>query len=83
MLARYEMPRARLPRNLPSKPSESMVATSRDRQDEEDAEDEEEGMWDRTFVKTQSSRNVRAELKRAARQSKLATDEMAHLAATM
>ncbi len=81
-MAKYEVPKARLPRHLPSKPSEDSVSTSRDRAEEDDLE-EEEGMWDRTFVKTQSSRNVRAELKKAARQSKLATDELAHMNATM
>lgn len=64
-LAKYEMPKSRLPSKLPSKPLESArVTTTRDSDEEND---DEEGMWDRSFAKTQSVKNLRLEQKKASR----------------
>lgn len=83
VLLKYETPKARLPSVLPSKADDkateggSISASEREEVDEDD----EEGTWDRTFVKSQSLKNVKAELKKAARQSKIESD--AQLAATL
>lgn len=68
MVTKYEKPRARLPSKLPSRPIETVAEGSRDQEDLEDLDDD--GTWDRRYVKTQSLKSLRSELKKAARQSK-------------
>jgi hypothetical protein len=41
------------------------------RENSEDEENDDDGMWDRQYVKIQSVRNLKAEQKRQARQTKL------------
>ena len=74
-MAKFEVPKARLPNKLPSKATESVNEESKGENEDED-ENEDVGMWSRDFAKSQSVRYIRAETKRAARQSKLATDEL-------
>ncbi len=58
----------RLPARLPSRPSGSVViASTRGAASAEDEDNEEEGTWDRSFVKTASMNSLKSELKRAAK----------------
>jgi hypothetical protein len=116
VLAKFEVPKARLPAQLPSRPTESYVdelttgtmngtntlggtganaannaslhlfpQTSRGNNNnhtnsgnpvlDNDDEEIEDGMWNRDYVKRESVQRIREQKKRAARQSKLASDE--------
>ena len=65
VLAKYESPKLRLPPKLPSKPSVDIIYSQRD-----DEEDEEEGTWDRTFVKSASIKSLRIEKSKAEKAQK-------------
>src|SRR5262249_20199756 len=116
VLAKFEVPKARLPAKLPSRPTETFEEelntstsgagggaggsaanaaaaaslylfpqTSRGNNNlhtnsgnpvlDNDDEEIEDGMWNRDYVKRESVQRIREQKKRAARQSKLATDE--------
>lgn len=65
VIAKFESPKLRLPPKLPSKPSADMVHAAREEED-----DEEEGTWDRTFVKSASLKTLRLEKMKAAKDEK-------------
>jgi len=69
IVTKYESPKVRLPSKIPSRPQESNSITSREASEDLD-EVEDEGMWDRLYVKTQSLKSVKQELKKASRQIK-------------
>lgn len=78
LLLKYEKPKSRCPEKLPSRPLESDPAgTGRERLLAEEEDGEDEGTWDRTFVKTQSFKSLRTEMKKAAsKKGKQSTDEL-------
>jgi len=63
-LAKYEVPKTRLPQKLPSKPIEAIFSARDSEPDDIDPDDE--GMWDRNFAKNQSLKNLKREEKKAA-----------------
>jgi len=71
-IARHEHPKVRLPKHLPSRSKDNDVIDPTvplsPQSSHEDDPEQELGTWDRTFVKSMSSRSVKTELKR---QSKL------------
>merc|ERR1711939_996929 len=69
VLTKFEQPKARLAACLPSRPVDNAVQLSE--RDVDDDDMDEEGMWDRRFAKLRSTKNVRNQQKKAARQSKL------------
>jgi hypothetical protein len=68
IISKFEAPKVRLPDRIPSKTVEAKLNSSRGSDDEDDTF--EEGTWDRSYVKSQSLKSVRIELKKAARQTK-------------
>ena len=67
IISRLELPKSRVAAKLPSRTVETLPS---ERESEED-DVEDEGMWDRRYAKMQSQKSVRAEQKKAARQSRL------------
>ncbi len=65
VIAKHEAPKVRLPARLPSRPNGSILVVRGAPSEEE--ENDEEGTWDRTFVKTASINSLKSELKRAAK----------------
>lgn len=75
-IAKHENPKVRLPSKLPSRTKdESDMKGFIQPQEEEEEEEQELGTWDRTFVKTLSSRNVKTELKKMAKLTKGAIEQ--------
>eukprot|EP01038_Epipyxis_sp_PR26KG_P006859 gene6859-9393_t len=72
VIAKHEDPKVRLPKRLPSRPNGGSVQNvgMTARSNNEDEEGEDEGMWDRTFAKTNSLTKLRIELKRAGKAQK-------------
>lgn len=86
-IAKHESPKVRLPKQLPSRPQDPTVLPSShgDRGGAvEDEDNEEEGPWERNFVKTSSLQSLRNTLKKSAKVNKVdKAAEKAQLAATM
>ncbi len=66
VLNKFELPKARLAQTLPSRPVDSTQDVAID-----DDDDDESGMWDRQYAKQQSSKNLKMQQKKAARQTKI------------
>lgn len=60
-VSKYENAKARLPVRLPSKPATSLASGSPRESESDDWDHEGEDIWDRTFVKSQSSKTLRIE----------------------
>ena len=56
VIAKFESPKLRLPPKLPSKPSADAVLSQRDADEDEE---EEDGTWDRSFVKSASLKTLK------------------------
>lgn len=56
VIAKFESPKLRLPPKLPSKPSADAVLSQRDVEEEDE---EEDGTWDRSFVKSASLKTLK------------------------
>ena len=69
-MAKYERPSVRKPLKLASRPDDDLLLEDPTRPPEEADDSDDEGTWNRLFVKTQSSKNVKSELKKASRQIK-------------
>jgi hypothetical protein len=87
-IAKHEAPKVRLPKKLPSKPgveTEESTANKYNRSlllfttpkdissNHEDDDNEDEGTWDRNFVKSQSLNCLRIEAKKGAKLAKSAS----------
>ncbi len=78
------MPKCRLPARLPSRPESSGGAATRSQDlDSQGDDDYEEGTWDRSYVKTQSMKNLKAEQKKLAKEKKEQSKAIDALAKTM
>lgn len=62
--------KVRLPAKLPSRPADTDGVEDLSRPAEEPDDSDEDGTWNRLFVKTQSSKSVKLELKKASKQAK-------------
>lgn len=62
-LSKYQEPKARLAAILPSRPVDDAIVSSRDLADMDD-DMEEEGTWNRKFVKHQSFKTMRIQAKK-------------------
>eukprot|EP00981_Chlorochromonas_danica_P013878 scaffold7012_cov166-Ochromonas_danica.AAC.2 len=90
-IAKYDSPKVRLPRQLPSRPHGDEMSVNAHVQRNvtmEDEENEEEGPWERNFVKTASLQSLRNTLKKSAKSLKAekgvpSSPDKAALSATM
>ncbi|RYH29193.1 hypothetical protein EON65_09360 [archaeon] len=69
-IAKHESPKVRLPKQLPSRPLTDAVVVSSQQGEREDEEQEEEGPWERNYVKTASLQSLRTGLKKSGRTNK-------------
>ena len=70
-LNKYQEPKARLAAILPSRPVDEVVVSSRDMADLDD-DMEDEGTWNRRFVKHQSFKTMRMQAKKKPSTAELA-----------
>jgi hypothetical protein len=82
VVAKHEKPVVRLPHRLPSRPLSSTVVVLSSRGGFEEDENEDEGMWDRNFVKTtlnKSNSKKKSESKKLGKGVKAADEKNALL----
>jgi hypothetical protein len=86
-IAKHEAPKVRLPRKLPTKPGSETEESSQSRYNRslllptsaklgsshEDEDNEDEGTWDRNFVKSQSMNCLKIEAKKGTKLAKSAS----------